>query len=74
MKEPSFDIYSGVPDPDKDARWLASVEGLSSARERMEQIAAEKPGQYFVFNPATHSILAHRNTSKKLESSKAAAS
>ncbi len=63
MKEPNFDIYSGAPDPDKGAVWLASVEGHSKPRERMEQI------QYFIFNPETDSILAHRNTFNKPEES-----
>jgi hypothetical protein len=56
MKEPTFDIFSGASD--KDALWVEAVEGLSKARERMEQIAAEKPGPYFLFSGASHSILA----------------
>ena len=45
--EPRFDIFSGQID--KNALWVETVEGLSNARERMEQIAAEKPGQVFHF-------------------------
>ncbi len=63
MKEPNFDIYPGTPEPDKEAIWLASVEGRSYAPERMEQI------QYFMFTQETFSILAHRNTFNKPEES-----
>jgi hypothetical protein len=34
---------------DKDPVWLEAVEGLSAAGERMEEIAAERPGEYFLF-------------------------
>jgi hypothetical protein len=44
MKD-TFDIFSGTA---KKAMWIEAVEGLSNARERMEQIAADKPGQYFI--------------------------
>lgn len=63
--EPSFDIFSGAPD--KDATWLECVRGLSNARERMEQIAAEKPGRYFIFAPLSHAILAQIETFSKPE-------
>jgi hypothetical protein len=60
MKEPSFDIFSAGPD--KDTVWIEAVQGLSNARERMEQIAAEKPGQYFVFSNGSDTILAQTET------------
>jgi hypothetical protein len=60
MDEPTFDIFKGTTD--KDAIWLDAVCGLSSARQRMEKIAADSPGQYFVFDPHTHSILARIDT------------
>lgn len=47
MKD-SVDIFSGTP---KNAMWIEAVQGLSNARERMQQIAAEKPGQYFLLTP-----------------------
>ena len=55
MKEPTFEVFSGGPD--RDAVWLESVEGFSNARERMEQIAEQKPGQYFVFSRQQDAIL-----------------
>ena len=46
---PTFDIFRGHYQ-DKDATWVDAVEGLGKARERMKQIATEKPGAYFVFS------------------------
>jgi len=45
-----FDIFSGTQ---KNAAWIETVEGLSAARERLQQIAREKPGQYFIFSALT---------------------
>lgn len=33
------------------------VEGLGNASTRIKQLAAEKPGSYFVFCPRTHAVL-----------------
>lgn len=68
-REPRFDIFSGQID--KNALWIETVEGLSSARERMEQIAAEKPGQYFIFSPLNHAVLAQIETFASHSNSKA---
>lgn len=65
MTEPTFDIFRGTND--KDAMWVDAVEGLSSARERMDQIAAAQPGQYFVFASRSRAILARTDTRKKLQ-------
>ena len=65
MAEPILDIFSGQWD---SAIWLDAVEGLSNARLRMEEIAAQDPGQYFVFSTLSHSILARVDTSPKSES------
>jgi len=59
MKEPELDIFSGKTE--RDAIWLESVKGLEVAIARMEQIAAEKPGQYFVFSTASNTVLAKTN-------------
>jgi DNA-binding NarL/FixJ family response regulator len=66
LKVPVFDIFSGTAD--KDAAWVETVAGLSSARGRMEAIAAEKPGHYFVFSRRDHSILALSGIDAKQES------
>lgn len=65
MKEPSFDIFAGKPG--EGVVWIEAVRGLSNARERMEQIAAEKPGDYFVFSFGSRTVLAKTETFKKPE-------
>lgn len=54
-EEPQFDIFFGAVD--RYAVWVESVCGLSSARGRMEALAAEKPGIYFLFSSQSHTIL-----------------
>jgi hypothetical protein len=61
MRVPTVHIFSGFRD--KDALWLDSVEGLGAADERMKQLAAEKPGPYFIFSTDTHTVLASIDTS-----------
>ena len=63
MKEPTFDIFSGTPNLDDE--WIEAVEGLSNARERMQEIAARNPGKYFLFCLESQSILAQIQTFKK---------
>ena len=41
-------IFSDLTE--QGVRWVEPVEGLARAQQRMEQIAAEKPGAYFVFD------------------------
>jgi hypothetical protein len=65
MKEPLFDVFSGASE--KDAVWLESVEGLSDTRRRMERLAANVPGAYFLYSPLSHSILAKIDTRKRLQ-------
>jgi len=69
MKEPTFDIFSGTPDEDEE--WIEAVAGLSNARERMGEIAARKPGKYFLFSIGSQSILAQVQTFKTPVSSSA---
>ena len=68
VEEPTFDIFSG--DPTQNPIWLEPVIGLSTARQRMEQIAAAKPGQYFLFNVQSHSVLAKVDTGERAQESK----
>jgi hypothetical protein len=51
MRVPHYHVFSGSRE--KDPLWLESVEGLGTANERMEQLAAEKPGPYFIFSTDT---------------------
>jgi len=57
---PKFDIFSG--DRDKDAQWIEAVEGLAKANERMQQLAAQRPGKYFIFYTGTHTVVANIET------------
>jgi len=50
----SFDIFSGTPEA--HALWVEAIEGFSNARQRMGQIAAEKPGKYFLFSCSSQSF------------------
>jgi len=38
--------------------WLESVVGLAAAQERMQTLAAQKPGPYFIFGLESHAVLA----------------
>jgi len=52
----SLDIFR------KDVRgnpvWIDTVEDLNDARHRMSQFAQALPGEYFVFDQRTHSVVA----------------
>ena len=63
MDEPTFDIFRGA-DKDPAAVWIAAVEGLSNACKRMEEIARANPGQYFISERLTHSVLAKVDSRK----------
>lgn len=67
--EPAFDIFSGSMD--RYAIWIESVRGLAKARERMEEIAARKPGTYFLFSSQSHTILALIDNAPAPESAEA---
>jgi hypothetical protein len=60
VSEETFDIFSGAPE--ENGWWVEAVEGLTSARQRMGQIAAEKPGKYFLFSDTDQSILTQLET------------
>lgn len=57
---PKFDIFSGASD--RDAIWVCAVRGLANAKERMDEIAVERPGRYFIFNADERAILAETET------------
>jgi len=61
MGQTIFDIFRGTTD--KDA---AVVEGLFGARQRMQEIATDSPGQYFVLDPKSRSIVARIDNRKVL--------
>jgi hypothetical protein len=68
MKETMFDVFSETLK--NGPLRIESVEGLSNARERMEQIASEEPGQYFLYSVKDHVIFARIETFKKPEAPK----
>jgi len=50
----TFEIFSGAPE--EHGLWVEAIEGFSNARQRMGQIAAEKPGKYFLFSRSSQSF------------------
>ncbi|HKV46975.1 MAG TPA: hypothetical protein VJN69_02705 [Candidatus Acidoferrales bacterium] len=60
---PKFDIFIGAPD--RDALWVCTVRGLANAKERMDQIAAERPGRYFIFYTPERKVLSQIETFAK---------
>jgi hypothetical protein len=60
MNEFTFDIFSGGPN--KDPIWIETVEGLSNARDRLERIAGQKPGQYFLFSFHSQTVVTRVET------------
>jgi hypothetical protein len=60
VSEETFDIFSGAPE--EYGLWVEAIEGLSSAHQRMGQLAAEKPGRYFLLSSADQSILTQVDT------------
>ena len=63
MDEETFDIFSGAPE--EQGLWVEAIAGLSNARQRMAQMAAETPGKYFLFSGCSPSILARTQTFRK---------
>jgi len=56
--EPTYQIFSGCFSDDRDVLWLESVVGRTAAQERMQTLAAQKPGPYFIFGLESHAVLA----------------
>jgi hypothetical protein len=56
-------VFSGLLN--KDAMWIESVQGLGAANDLMKELAAKRPGPYFVFDAISHKILAQTDTSQK---------
>jgi hypothetical protein len=60
MPIPQFDIFSGTIG--EDAMWIESVEGLEAARKRLNQLASQSPGKYFLYGVEAHAVLASVDT------------
>jgi hypothetical protein len=61
MIVPKFDIFRGTSG-NTDAVWIEAIEGLAAAKQRMNEIAQENPGAYFVFYPPRRALLASTDT------------
>jgi len=61
MFVPTFDIFQGAVGS-TDVLWIEAVEGLAAAKQRMDEIAREQPGRYFVFYSHERTVLASTNT------------
>jgi hypothetical protein len=59
---PAFDIFSGHF-KQQDVLWVEALEGLEAAYEKMLQIAAEKPGAYFILSSDAQTCVASVDTS-----------
>jgi hypothetical protein len=56
----TFDIFLGSGE--HDALWLECIEGLDAATQRMNEIAAERPGRYFVLSLPDRFVIAKTDT------------
>lgn len=65
MPLPVFALFSGHFE-NNDAVWIAAEEGLAESYQKMLQIAAAKPGPYFVFSSYTRKCVASIDTSSLL--------
>jgi hypothetical protein len=64
MDEPTFEIFRGVTV--EDAVWVEAVLGFSNALQRLKEVAAASPGQYFLFEPRSHSTVVQIDSRKSL--------
>jgi hypothetical protein len=57
---PTYDVFSGTGYG--DAKWLEAAKGLTAANQRMQELAEQTPGPYFVFSAQSNEILAAIDT------------
>jgi hypothetical protein len=62
-REPRLDIFSGTID--ESPVWMEAVRGMVRARQRMNEMAEEAPGKYFIFSTFSHTILAITDTTRQ---------
>jgi hypothetical protein len=60
MATDTFDIFRGFPGR-STATWADSVVGIDRARQRMQEMAASVPGDYFIYYGRSGSILDRAN-------------
>jgi hypothetical protein len=57
-----FDIFQGEPGK-SNMMWIAAVESLEVAHDRLLALATERPGKYFVFRVRTCETVSKIDTS-----------
>jgi hypothetical protein len=57
VKELAFEVFRGRGA--ENPLWLESVRGLENAKRRMERRSQEIPGDYFLFDFSTGSVVAY---------------
>jgi hypothetical protein len=62
-REPRLDIFAGTLD--ENPVWMEAVRGMVRARQRMNEMAAEAPGKYFIFSTFSHTVLAITDTTRQ---------
>ena len=55
-----FDIFAGTSE--RNAVWREDATTLKRARERMQQIAAAQPGDYFIYHTESQTIVERTST------------
>lgn len=53
--------------PGEDAKWLESAPTFDVAEQRMQQLATQQPGTYFIFNPWNCCVVSQLNAPAKLK-------
>jgi hypothetical protein len=56
MMDVKFDIFKKLPDG--QPIWIKAVEGLDEARRQLDHLAANCPGDYFIYNTRNGRVIA----------------
>jgi hypothetical protein len=59
----TFDVFKRLPDG--DPLWIAAVQGLQAAKERMAHAAAISPGEYFIHLQGEGIVAKHATDSQE---------
>ena len=57
MMEVSYDIYRLMEE--RKLRWIARVEGLDQARERIDRLELSDPGDYLIYDFRQRTVVPH---------------
>jgi hypothetical protein len=56
MMDVKFDIFKKLPDG--QPIWIKAVEGLDEAKRQLDHLAANCPGDYFIYNTRNGRVIA----------------